>query len=125
MSLEEAAAKARHAANRLRHLSMRYSGALVELVRGEQAGFLPTGHPGLREARDFIDLILFTRAEVNALARLLIDAGLLTAEQVQAQFAEEYEWFAQQKAKALGVEVHDHGLTFKADTARERRKESN
>lgn len=125
MSLEDAAAKARHASNRLHHLSMLYSGALIELLQGEQVGLLPTSHPGLREARDFIDLILFTRAEINALSRLLIEAGTFTTEEVQLSFAEEYEWFAQQKAKLFGVELHDYGVSFKTDTAQRRRRESN
>ena len=125
MSLEDAAARARHAANRLHHLSMVYSGALIELLQGEKVGLLPASRPGLREARDFIDLILFTRAEVNALAGMLVESGVLSAERMQSRFAEEYEWFAEQKAQLFGVEVHDHGLTFKADTVRERRKESN
>lgn len=125
MSLEDAAARARHAANRLHHLSMVYSGALIELLQGEKVGLLPASRPGWREARDFIDLILFTRAEINALTGLLIEAGALSTEQVQSRFAQEYEWFAQQKAQLFGVEVHDHGITFKAETARERRKESN
>lgn len=125
MSLEEAVAKARHAAQRLHHLSMLYSGSLIELVKGEKVGVLPTSYPGLKEARDFIDLILFTRAEINALSRLLIDAGVLDLEKVQNQFAEEYEWFAQQKAKLYGVEVTDYGVRFTKDEAERRSKESN
>lgn len=125
MSLEETQAKARHAAQRLHHLSMRYSGAFVELLKGDNVGFLPTGHPGLHEVRDFIDLILYTRAEINALIRLLIESGVLDLEKVQNKFAEEYEYFAQEKAKMLGVEVTDYGLVFKRDEHERRRKEAN
>lgn len=125
MSLEEAAGKARHAAQRLHHLSMLYSGALIELVKGEDVGVLPTSYPGLKQARDFIDLILFTRAEINALAGLLIESGVLNTEQLQNRFAEEYEWFAQQKAKVYGVEVTDYGLKFTKDEVDRRNKEVN
>jgi hypothetical protein len=94
----------RAAANRLHHLSMRYAGALVELLGDKPVGMIPRGQPGLREARDFIDLILFTRAEINALTKLL---------EITKAFAAEYEWFAQQKAKFLGVGLNDAGLVFR------------
>lgn len=110
MTPQEAAEKA---ANRLHHLSMRYSGALVELIKGEHVGLLSNAHPGLKEARDFIDLILFVRAEINGITGLLIESKVLSVEQVQARFAEEYEYFAQVKAKQLGVEVTDYGLSYK------------
>ena len=42
------------AANRLHHLSMRYSGALTELVKGQPILALPSNHSGLRELRDLI-----------------------------------------------------------------------
>lgn len=125
MSLEEAAGKARHAAHRLHHLSMLYSGSLVELLKGEDVGILPANHPGLKQVRDFIDLILFTRAEINALAGLLIESGMLDTEQVQNRFAEEYEWFAQQKAKLYGCEVEDYGLRFTKEEADRRSKGTN
>lgn len=100
------------AANRLHHLSMRYSGAFVELVSGTPVGFLAREHPGLSECRDFIDLILFTRAEISALTKLCIDAGIFTSEQFAQQVTDDYEWLAQEKAKFLGVGVTDLGITL-------------
>ena len=50
----------RDAAERLHHLSMRYAGAMQELISGKPVGLMPSNSPGLKEARDFIDLILFT-----------------------------------------------------------------
>ena len=120
MSKEDFVEKCRQAANRLHHLSMRYSGALMELVRGEPVGFIPLGHPGLSEARDLIDLILFTRAEINGLSKCLIAAGVLKAEDVQKQFAEEYKWFAEQKAKMLKVKISDTGLVYELGDPRYR-----
>ena len=105
-------------ANRLHHLSMRYSGALLELLHGKPVGMIPSGHAGLREARDLIDLILFTRAEISGLTKLLLDAKVFDADKVRETFASEYEWFAQQKAKFLNVEVSDAGLVFKASDPR-------
>lgn len=101
------------AANRLHHLSMRYVGALVEAATGSKVGMLPGGYPGLREMRDLIDLAMLQRAEVNALTKLLVDAKLLTQEQVLGAFAEEYDWLAREKARFLGCEVTDAGLVFK------------
>lgn len=102
----------RLAAERLHHLSMRYSGALVELVEKQPVGLLAQDHPGLKECRDFIDLILFTRAEINALTRLLVEATVFSTERFTKQVAKEYEWFAQEKAKQLGVGLTDYGITF-------------
>ncbi len=101
------------ACHRLHHLSMRYVGALMEVTSGAPISFVPQGHPGLRECRDFIDLCLFCRAEINALTGLLIEANLLDAEAVTRRMAAEYEFMTQAKAKQLGCEVDDRGLVFK------------
>ncbi len=100
------------AANRLHHLSLRYVGALVEIAKGQPIGLLPRNYPGLREGRDFIDLILFTRAEINALTHCLHEARLLDLEKFTARCAEEYEYLAQVKAQFLGCQVTDAGLSF-------------
>lgn len=100
------------AVNRLHHLSMRYAGAMMELVKGEPVGFIHQSHPGMREARDFIDLILFTRAEINGLTRVLVEAELVSPEELEKIFAEEYEHFANEKANYLGVEITEMGLVF-------------
>ncbi len=105
--------KMQAAANYLHHLSMRYAGACLELVQGKPVGMIPKGYPGLREFRDLADLILFTRAEINALTKLLLDAEVVTADQVTTAFAEEYRWFANVKAKQLGVGISDLGLVYK------------
>ena len=116
------------AAQRLHHLSMRYAGALVELLQGKPTFGMPQGHPGLREPRDFIDLILFTRAEINGLTAVLHETGVLvevgaqdvvgaairpmTMERYTEIMAEQYEWLTKEKAKFLAVGVSDEGLVF-------------
>ena len=103
--------EAERAANRLHHISMLYVGSFVELCKGEPVGMLPVNYPGLRDVRDLIDQILYTRAEVNALTKLLVDAKLATVEQASAAMADNYEWFAQQKIKLWpGFKLTDGGI---------------
>lgn len=110
--LEKLLQENRAAANRLHHLSMRYAAAFMELAQGHEIGLIPAGQPGLKEFRDLTDLILFTRAEVNAFTKLLVDAKIVTTEQVTKAITEEYDWFAKQKAKQFGIEVSDAGLVY-------------
>jgi hypothetical protein len=100
------------AANRLHHLSMRYSAALVELVANEPVGFLLRTHPGLKEARDLIDLVLLTRAEVNALTALLVQAKVLDLAAFNRECRDQYEWLTNQKSDFLGVGVSDAGIVI-------------
>jgi hypothetical protein len=100
------------AQNRLHHLSFRYVGAMVEVVGGKPVTVLPKCHPGVKECRDLIDLILFTRAEINALTKVLITKGVFTEKEYVMQATEEYSWFCKEKASWLGVEVTDVGLSF-------------
>lgn len=102
------------AANRLHHLSMRYAGAMMELVQGKKVGLIPANAPGFREARDFIDLILLTRAEINGLSNLLVKKKILTQDEMTVEFTEQYEWLTTQKAQQLQVVVTDFGLQFDA-----------
>lgn len=106
------------AANRLHHLSMRYAGAMMELVSGKKVGLIPANAPGFREARDFIDLILLTRAEINGLSNLLVKKGILTTEEITKEFTEQYDWLTKQKAHQLQVEVTDYGLVFSTDPSK-------
>jgi|SRR5581483_8615792 len=100
------------ALKRLHHLSMRYAGALFELAAGKRLGMLPFGHPGLHESRDLIDLVLFARAEINGLTKILVEAKLVTEERVAEIMEREYEWLAQEKARQLGVGISDEGLVI-------------
>lgn len=102
----------RDAAGRLHHIGMRYVGAIAEVARGRTFGFLPAGDPGVHECRDLIDLMLLTRAEINGLSKLLVDAKVITPSQLEHEFTEQYNWFAEVKAKQFGVEVFDGGLRF-------------
>lgn len=103
---------ARLAAKRLTHLSMRYAGALVDLVCPNPPRLILQGHPGLRETRDFINLILITRAEINALTKVLIEKGITTPDRLAEVMADEYEWLTKEKARFLNVGVSDEGLVL-------------
>jgi hypothetical protein len=100
------------AGERLHHVSMRYVGALCELVHGKELGGLPSSYPGLRTCRDFIDLILLCRAEINALTACLTKAGVLDHAKFIAQCAEEYDWLTARKAEQFGFKVTDVGLEY-------------
>jgi len=100
------------AANRLHHLSMRYAAAVLELALGRPVGMVPQGYPGLKEFRDLADLILFVRAEMNANTRLMVEAGIITAEQAAIAYTEEYDHLTKAKAEQLGVGVNDAGLIY-------------
>jgi DNA-binding transcriptional ArsR family regulator len=102
----------REAAERLHHLSMRYVGAFLELARGEEVALIPQGFPGVKEMRDLIDLILLTRAEINAHTALLLEAGVVTQEQVLREIREQYDWLTKEKEKFLGCEATAEGLKF-------------
>lgn len=106
------------AANRLHHLSMRYVGALQEVACGQKVGLIGKNHPGNKEMRDLVDLILLTRAEINGLTQILVNAKLITLEAFEKLMTEQYEYLTDVKAKQLGVEVSDVGLVFKNDPTR-------
>lgn len=112
MTPEEAVEKCKASAHRLHHLSMVYVGAFMEVAKGQKVGLIPLNHPGLKETRDLIDLLLFTRAEISGLTRLMVDKGVFTAQEYQEQMIEEYDWFAQQKSKQFGCTVTDTGLSW-------------
>jgi len=105
------------AANRLHHLSMRYVGAMIEAATGESVVLIPSGHPGLRECRDLIDLILLCRAEINALSKLLLDKGVCSADEMFPTMTAEYDWLREQKEQFLGVGTTDAGLVLRPGDA--------
>jgi hypothetical protein len=110
MNQAELQAKMKGAADRLHHISMIYGAAIVEVAKGEKVGALPVTYPGLHAFRDLCDLILFTRAEINAISKVLIDVRLVSAERLTRTMTEEYEWLANTKALHFGVTVTDVGL---------------
>jgi len=76
------------------------------------SGFVSRDHPGLREARDLIDLVLLCRAEINGLVKILVDAKLIDEKVAERVFADEYEWFAREKAKFLNGGLSDEGIVI-------------
>lgn len=94
------------------HLSMRYVGAFYEACTGKPVGLIPQNHPGNKETRDLINLILICRAEINALAKLCYDKGVFTNEEHINQLTDDLQYLTKEKAQFLGVEVTDYGLVF-------------
>lgn len=99
-------------ANKLHHLGMIYVGAVAEVAQGKVVGVLPADNPGVHNIRDLIDLVLFARAEINGLTNLLVRRNIVNEEQLNREFAEQYRYLAQTKAKQFGVGVNDLGLVF-------------
>jgi hypothetical protein len=107
--INEAMAKA---VNLLHHISMRVCACFWEFPNGKQAAFFPANHPGVHDVRSQIDMTMFSRAEVSALTRLLIEKGVFTAEEYSIQATEEYECLANAKAREFNCTVTEYGLSF-------------
>jgi hypothetical protein len=100
------------AANKLHHCSVRYVGAFAEVAQGKGLIALPKDWPGLSVCRDFIDMILFTRAEISALTHCLVESGHLDHAKYVLQCKKEYDFLCEAKAKQLGFKVDDDGLVY-------------
>jgi hypothetical protein len=109
---EQLQAEMQAQANRLHHLSMLYVGAIAELAEGRALGMIPQNRPGLKTTRDILDLMLFIRAEMNGLTRILMEANIVTQDRLLAVFAEEYRIEADAKAAQFGCESTAAGLKY-------------
>jgi hypothetical protein len=98
------------AANRLHHLSMVYAGAMVELATGKPQQMIPSTYPGLRRTRDYLDLILLCRAEINAFTALAIKKGLFTEDELTIQCIDEYNYITECKEQLFDIKVTDYGI---------------
>lgn len=107
-------------ASHLNHIGQIYAGALAELGQGRRLPMIPQDHPGLPIVRDLLQLVLFQRAEINGLTKLLLEKGVATSDEVNQVFQDEYEWLAGAKADQLGkqlglhIAVTDYGLSIRA-----------
>jgi hypothetical protein len=99
----------RYHAAKLNHLGMLYAGSIAEVAQGRPIFGLPHDHPGLPMVRDLLQLVLFTRAELNAVTKLLRVQGV-TDQEIESAIAEEYEWLTAEKARQFGVRVTDLGI---------------
>lgn len=108
-------ANMKRAANKLHHVSMAYVGAMKELATGQPIFGLPADHPGLHMMRDMIDLILLTRAEINAITNILVGNRLMTLGQFTMQVTEEYDYIIKIKGEQFKCEVTDIGLIYKIE----------
>lgn len=103
-------------ASRLNHLGTFYAGAIAELGRGHPITLLQDGVPGLDLVRDLVQLVLFQRAELNALTKALSEAGHLDPKAFGQQCEDDYEWLANAKADHIGqvlgldIKITDRGV---------------
>jgi hypothetical protein len=120
MTREEIGAAASKAAANLCHLSMVYVGSFIECITGKKIVGLPQSHPGLHEMRDLINLLLITRAEINAITKVLLDKKIVTDEEFTKIMTDEYIWFGNEKARSLKVKIEDYGLSIQVDSREEK-----
>lgn len=105
-------------ANRLAKYRSVYAGALAELGSGRPIGLLPKDWPGIMLVRDLIEKVLLTRAEINGLSKIVVEAKLVTQERFDQIMAEEYAWLADAHEKLTGYKAHEAGLTITPESAR-------
>lgn len=81
------------------------------IYAGWQLGTRPKGDPESDAVRDHHEVTLLLRAEVSALAGLLIAKGIFTQPEFEAQLGIEADALtAMLEAKFPGVTAHDDGL---------------
>lgn len=95
---------------RLSHMSAVYAKAVLELAGKRVVGTIPDNLPGFANFKAFVGMTLTTKAEQSAIIKLLVDAGLVTRDEVFGQVAAEFEFLAQELATALKVELYDEGI---------------
>lgn len=88
------------------------------LLAGWHLGSRPDNAPGVPAMRDLMDKWLVMRAEMNAVAELLIEKGVFTSEEFRGQLQNEAQLLDQQlermfqgfRTTATGIEVYDSQL---------------
>lgn len=94
------------------------------VLTGWQLGTRHKGDPEGDAVRDHRELSLLLRAEVSALAGLLIKKGVFTAEEWDAQLAEEAEAYSKMLSKRFpGFTATDSGMAVNAYLARDTMKD--
>ncbi|MBN8493229.1 MAG: hypothetical protein J0M00_17615 [Burkholderiales bacterium] len=90
---------------------------------GWQLGTRAKGDPECDAVRDHREVTMLMRCELNALAGLLIEKGVLTAEEYQRRLDSEADYLSAQYARKFpGFKATDHGIdvntAIAADTTR-------
>lgn len=83
------------------------------LLTGWQLGTRPKGDPEGDAVRDHRELGILLRVEVTALAKLLIEKGVITPEEFDAALEQEATLLNRDfETRFPGVTAHEDGLTF-------------
>jgi hypothetical protein len=112
--LEKLASNAEDGAQRLCHLSIAYVDQLMNLMGVERSGSHgPEAASIINDCRDFLNMILCMRAELNLMQCLMVEAGIVTTEQVIGQLPEHYEIVTKAKCEQFNCEIDGVGLAYK------------
>jgi len=85
---------------------------------GWQLGTRAKGDPECDAVRDHREVTLIMRAELNALAQLLVDRGVFTAQEFSEQVNVEAERSCADLSERFpGITATDYGLTMTAEAA--------
>lgn len=80
---------------------------------GWQLGTRPANDPECQAVRDHREVTVFLRAEVNALTRIMLEAKLITPEQLNQIMAEEAEHLnAMYERKFPGMRAEEYGIHY-------------
>ncbi|MEX3635997.1 hypothetical protein [Paraburkholderia sp. BR14320] len=90
---------------------------------GWQLGTRVTGDPESEAVRDHRELSMVMRAEVSALAALLMQKRVFTVDEFNAQIADEAEWLSQAyERKFPGMRATDAGISIDPHAAKDTMK---
>lgn len=93
------------------------------VLAGWQLGTRPKGDPESDAVRDHREATLLLRAEVSALAALLIRKGIITAQELTEQSHGEAKHLCEAYARSFpGFEATDYGIQMDPARARETTK---
>lgn len=86
------------------------------ILAGQHVGTKTASDIETRAFRDLYDKLLIMRAEHSALTALLMEKGLITADEFAHQVSDEAAWLiSQYQQKYPGVTATDQGLTINRD----------
>ena len=104
--------------------AIRYLRAITRLRQwrhvfaGWQLGTRPDTDPECAAVMDHREVTLLLRAEVSALVRILVDAGIASQERIENAIADEADWLSEQlEARFPGFKATDEGLAIRTEEA--------
>lgn len=89
------------ALGRLKQVATAYAPAFIALARGVPNGFTQPNRPGLKGVGYLVGQILVAHATNKVLLRLMVEAGMVKAEEIDALLAKQYEAEADELALAI------------------------